>query len=107
MWIFWILVFSGHIFFSIKLVKEAKRRKINYRFWRALCIIGVFFPLISMALIYMLYAIFTGKKDKDKEVSKDTNVSYENVIIPDICPLCKSPNTKKTRECEWCGNKIC
>ena len=26
--------------------------------------------------------------------------------IPDTCPHCKNPNTKKIRLCEWCGNQI-
>jgi len=28
------------------------------------------------------------------------------VIIPDTCPHCKNPNTKRIRLCEWCGNQI-
>lgn len=27
-------------------------------------------------------------------------------IIPNTCPHCKSPNLKKIRLCEWCGNQI-
>ncbi len=35
------------------------------------------------------------------------NTSTENHIqIPIICPICKNPNTKKIRLCEWCGNQI-
>ena len=30
----------------------------------------------------------------------------QNIIIPDTCPHCKNPNTKKTRLCEWCGSQI-
>lgn len=30
----------------------------------------------------------------------------QSIIIPDTCPHCKSPNTKKIRLCEWCGNQI-
>lgn len=29
-----------------------------------------------------------------------------NIKIPDKCPHCKNPNTKKIRLCEWCGNQI-
>ncbi len=28
------------------------------------------------------------------------------VVMPDICPHCKNPNTRKTRLCEWCGSQI-
>jgi hypothetical protein len=35
------------------------------------------------------------------------NISFSNNIqIPEICPNCKNPNTKKIRLCEWCGNQI-
>lgn len=29
-----------------------------------------------------------------------------NISIPDTCPHCKNPNSKKIRLCEWCGNQI-
>jgi hypothetical protein len=30
----------------------------------------------------------------------------QSIIIPDTCPHCKNPNTKKIRLCEWCENQI-
>ena len=37
----------------------------------------------------------------------DTMVTNNTqVIIPDTCPHCKNPNTKRIRLCEWCGNQI-
>ena len=37
----------------------------------------------------------------------DTMASNNSqVIIPDTCPHCKNPNTKRIRLCEWCGNQI-
>jgi len=33
--------------------------------------------------------------------------SKNSQSIPDICPHCKNPNTKRIRLCEWCGNQIC
>jgi hypothetical protein len=30
----------------------------------------------------------------------------ENISIPEICPHCKNPNTKRIRLCEWCGEQI-
>jgi len=35
------------------------------------------------------------------------STSIENRSIPDNCPHCKNPNTKRIRLCEWCGNQIC
>jgi hypothetical protein len=34
-----------------------------------------------------------------------SNNNTENTI-PLTCPQCKSPNTKRLRLCEWCGNQI-
>jgi hypothetical protein len=34
------------------------------------------------------------------------NSTREAINVPDFCPLCKSPNPKKIRLCEWCGNHI-
>ena len=37
----------------------------------------------------------------------DTMASNNSqAIIPDTCPHCKNPNTKRIRLCEWCGNQI-
>ena len=33
--------------------------------------------------------------------------SDDSIEIPDKCPNCKNPNTKKIRLCEWCGGQIC
>ncbi len=39
------------------------------------------------------------------KVSDSKNYN-ETIIIPESCPHCKSPNSKKIRICEWCGNQI-
>ena len=36
----------------------------------------------------------------------DTNSNIKNIVIPDICPNCKSPNANRSTTCEWCGNQI-
>ena len=37
----------------------------------------------------------------------DTMASNNSqVIIPEICPHCKNPNTNLSTTCEWCGNQI-
>jgi hypothetical protein len=33
--------------------------------------------------------------------------SGESSKIPETCPQCKNPNSKRIRLCEWCGNQIC
>ena len=103
-------LYGGHIFLSRKLIKEAKQIGLNHWVWFVLCIIsGIFFPLISMLLIYPLYAIAAYWKDGKNKQVLNINIndrSLRNEIIPDICPHCKNPNTQKMHECEWCGNVL-
>ena len=87
----------GHIYFAKKLLKEVKQQNANYQLWHALCIIGGLFPLFSMAIIYLFYAIIEGRNSK--ETFKGTNI-FNNNVVSDICPHCKNPNTKKLQECE-------
>ncbi len=37
--------------------------------------------------------------------SPDSLKPFESVI-PDKCPICKNPNTKREKICEWCGSQI-
>ena len=39
-------------------------------------------------------------------IENGSSVESSNCEIPDNCPSCKSPNSKKTSACEWCGNQI-
>ena len=39
-------------------------------------------------------------------VNIPATTSSPKLVIPDTCPHCKSPNSKKIRLCEWCGNQI-
>ena len=32
--------------------------------------------------------------------------SISQTTVPDTCSYCKSPNLKRSNECEWCGNQI-
>jgi len=47
------------------------------------------------------------KKIQTKMHWEETSEDNNKTVIPSICPHCKNPNTKKLRECEWCGNKVC
>lgn len=40
------------------------------------------------------------------EIKIDKTTLQVIEMIPDSCPHCKNPNTKKIRLCEWCGNRI-
>ncbi len=39
--------------------------------------------------------------------NQNSNINYTTSTIPDFCPHCKNPNTRRIRLCEWCGNQIC
>jgi hypothetical protein len=39
-------------------------------------------------------------------INKDIPLKNEKITIPEICPHCKNPNSKKIRICEWCGGQI-
>jgi uncharacterized membrane protein YhaH (DUF805 family) len=35
----------------------------------------------------------------------NSTIPFETVI-PEKCPVCKNPNTRKEKICEWCGSQI-
>ncbi len=63
-------------------------------------IIGfLFFFSLFFAVCFALYV--SAKK------TDQVNPTLDNLSnVPDICPHCKNPNTRKTRLCEWCGGQI-
>jgi hypothetical protein len=78
-------------------------------------IIGFFANIISIVFL-ILSRIFKKKEgisaplpsqSADNIPIIDTMATNNTqVIIPDTCPHCKNPNTKRIRLCEWCGNQI-
>ena len=50
------------------------------------------------------------KKNEDSRNYQKNSLVNEvkevKIDIPETCPHCKNPNTKKIRLCEWCGNQI-
>jgi hypothetical protein len=74
-------------------------------------IYGIIFYSIAAFIIYKLlskiYRFLSKKKVTQQELH--TNIEEkkpmeEMINIPDTCPHCKNPNSKKIRLCEWCGN---
>jgi hypothetical protein len=60
-----------------------------------------------------LFTFLPGKLILERHIKGEANhtirqeIKEQNqIIIPDTCPHCKNPNTKKIRLCEWCGNQI-
>jgi hypothetical protein len=72
------------------------------------------FLFISIVLFLFSNIIDQGVKTKKLQtetseniiVANASDINSENIIIPETCPNCKSPNSKKIRICEWCGNQI-
>jgi hypothetical protein len=38
--------------------------------------------------------------------NRENSLKNDQITIPDVCPSCKNPNTKRMRICEWCGGQI-
>jgi hypothetical protein len=65
-------------------LREGEQRQINFKM-----------PLTTLS------------KGSINEIQSSNNVSQQSQItIPETCPICKNPNTIKTRLCEWCGGRI-
>jgi hypothetical protein len=86
--------------------KDIKNRNMNEIWW---IFLGSFLGPIGV----LLY-INAKKPNRDQsEINNRTNNnnysqrSINMVNLPDNCPHCKSPNTKRIRLCEWCGSQIC
>lgn len=65
--------------------------------------------IVIFLIVKVLRKIFRNNSKVEHEVPKSIEKEkIEDVIInvPDVCPHCKNPNTKKIRLCEWCGNQI-
>jgi hypothetical protein len=69
--------------------------------------------LLLTTLVFFIFSIRKIMSKKKNIVNQemprkfDTEKTQETTLmIPDSCPHCKNPNTKKIRLCEWCGNQI-
>ena len=78
-------------------------------------ILCVFFTILFLGFTYgsHIFKKKEGLSDPLASQSVDNNsiidtmaTNNTQVIIPDTCPHCKNPNTKRIRLCEWCGNQI-
>jgi len=67
--------------------------------------ISALLPVVSF-MVFWLYCIFSGQNWSNEDITIDEE-QIDLSQIHSICPHCKNPNTKKLRECEWCGSKIC
>lgn len=68
------------------------------------------FSIISIVVFIIRFFIRKGRKDMIESHNKinDNKIKTNSseLVIPQICPHCKSPNTKLIRLCEWCGSQI-
>ena len=93
---------------TIFIVNDAKKRGMSQGGWGA---IGFFLGLIGL-IIYLISRkpVLTNQNTNQQFVQKTPTINSQpnipSLIIPDTCPHCKSPNSKKIRLCEWCGNQI-
>ncbi len=95
------------ILFSLYVAFDTNARGMNSVVWT---LFVLFTGLIGILVYFMV------RKPKPTLSTKDSNPPIKNeyiavdqpiLNIPDTCPYCKSPNTRKIRLCEWCGAQIC
>ena len=89
---------------GIYILVDAGNRKIS----RALSLLGFLLNLVGLG-IYLIIRNKAKAKSSESVVDLKVNtpsVANETITIPEYCPHCKNPNSKKIRLCEWCGNQI-
>lgn len=61
----------------------------------------------SCRMKFKVKDVINALNSKNSLHSANIDTSINKISIPDTCPHCKNPNSKKIRLCEWCGNQIC
>ena len=88
----------------IYILIDSKKRGMSQA-WAIFSIIG----LIGL-LIYVIARNNRAKSVVSNQTINIPQVQSEKMAvkfdIPETCPICKNPNAKKIRICEWCGNQI-
>jgi hypothetical protein len=71
---------------------------------------GFFFLIILLFSVFNKYnweSIFkenvTYHNENTQKSQNEETATMDELIIPETCPNCKSPNEKRIRLCEWCG----
>jgi hypothetical protein len=74
--------------------------------------LGITEIIVISILLFLIYRVVKFLR-KNNEIKQEVSNNIEKekneeviVNIPEVCPHCKNPNTKKVRLCEWCGNQI-
>jgi hypothetical protein len=66
-----------------------------------------FFNLIGLIIYLIVRKPLVNKQHINSDLLfQDKHLPNDVLTIPDTCPHCKNPNTKKIRLCEWCGGQI-
>jgi hypothetical protein len=71
----------------------------------------IFVLIVIIATIYTVVKTSRNRFNKQikahlEESEISISIKEPEIEVPDTCPHCKSPNTKKLKICEWCGNQI-
>ncbi len=73
--------------------------------------IALFFSILSFKASkrYNVQKVFlTNQFINDSKLENNSSEpifeEYSKTILPQVCPICKSPNSKKLKVCEYCGN---
>ena len=105
-WQFYSIIVLSWPVIIIYIYKDTKKRGMSQVF----ALIGVF-SLIGLIIYFFVRSPLTIISNNHQSnvknfSSSSTEFKHTNILIPDSCPFCKSPNVNKLRLCEWCGNQI-
>jgi hypothetical protein len=99
-----LFILSVTLLIFLFILNDTKKRNMSKN-WALIS----FFNLIGL-LIYIV-----SRKPLSNNTILNADNTPNNIInspsstdstIPETCPHCHSPNSKKIRLCEWCGNQI-
>ena len=96
---FLILQIVLDIIVIIFIASDAPKRGMS----SAWAFLGIFFLLGLIIYLIARKPLLSVNSNNIQQVTVNTTP----LVIPDSCPQCHNPNTRKTRLCEWCGAKIC
>jgi len=93
------------VFVMIFIAKDSKKRGMS----QGWVLIGLF-NIIGLVIYLIARKPISVNNNSEQTAQNILNspeqTATENISIPEICPQCKNPNTKRIRLCEWCGNQI-
>ena len=97
----------AQILFSLFVVFDAKARDMNAVVWFLFVLFTGIIGILVHFMVRKPKPLLLTNIGNPPMRNENIAVNHPVLVIPDICPHCKNPNSKRIRLCEWCGNQIC